>query len=124
MEKIEFKKHNSEHIRNIPLDIILTILTCYLYNFYVQYKQIRAVNSMLGEEKYSFSSWLILTLITCGLYHLYHEYRKSEDLCKILNRPNSNDALAALLLSSIGLPLVADAIQQAEINKYYGDSSL
>lgn len=124
MENIEFKKQSNEHIRNIPLDIILTLVTCYIYNFYVQYKQIRAVNDMLGYEKYAFSSWLILTLVTCGIYHIYHEYRKSEDLSLLLKKPQANEAIASLLLTVIGMSLIADAIQQSEINKFYGDSSL
>ena len=39
------------HFRNIALDIVINILTCGLYNLYVQYKQCEAVNDMLKEQK-------------------------------------------------------------------------
>ena len=62
----------SKHIRNIPLDIILCILTCFLFNFYIQYKQCEAVNEILGKNRYSFLMWFLLTILTCGIYHIYH----------------------------------------------------
>ena len=60
------------HARNIVIDIILTIVTCGIFNVYIQYVQIKAVNQMIGREKYKFLSWFLFTIITCGLYNLYH----------------------------------------------------
>lgn len=114
----------SEHVRNIALDLVLTILFCGLFNLYVQYKQIEAVNSMLRQEKYSFLIWLFLTLITCGLYHIYHEYRKSSDIAEVMNEPNSSEPIISIILTVFGLHIVADAIQQAKINQYYGNTQL
>lgn len=115
---------DQRHVRNIPLDIILTIITCFLYNFYVQYKQIEAVNDMLKENKYSFGMWLILTIITCGLYHIYHEYRKSSDVAKVMKKDEGSAGLTAVVLTVIGLGIICDAIQQSEINAYYGNTKL
>ena len=112
------------HARNIVADIILTIITCGLYNLYVQYVQMKAVNSMLKEEKYSFLLWLLLTFITCGIYHIYHEYRKTQDICACLNLQNSNEPVVNLILSIFGLSIVADALQQSLINRYYGSNEL
>ncbi len=117
-------KGSQEHVRNIPLDIILSIFTCFIYNIYVQYRQMRALNSMLNQEKYNFLTWLLLTIITCGLYHVYHEYRKSEDIARVNGKTHSNDGVVALVLTIFGLSLVTDAIQQSEINRYYGDDRL
>ncbi len=114
----------SLHIRSIALDIVLSVLTCMLYNIYWQYKQMGAINAMIKQEKYSFSIWLILTLITCGLYHIYHEYRKSQDIDRALGRTNSNEPLVMVLLTVLGLSIVADAIQQSSINSYFGDHGL
>jgi len=115
----------SEHIRNIPLDIILTLLTLYLYNvIWWQHKQMRAVNAMLGQEKYSWGMWALLSLVTCGIYHVYHEYRKSEDIARVLGRGGSNDGIVNLLLTLFGLGVIADAIQQARINEHFGSSAL
>lgn len=112
------------HIRNVAFDIVLTILTCTLYNFYVQYKQCEAVNDILGQPKYSFVSWLLLTIITCGIYHVYHEYRKSSDIATALGKQPDSAGLVAIVLTVFGMGIICDAIQQGEINSYYGNKSL
>jgi uncharacterized membrane protein YvlD (DUF360 family) len=114
----------SLHVRSIVLDMILTLLTCGLYNVYVQAKQIDAVNDMIGQKKYHFFKWLFLSLITCTLYHVYHEYIMHKDICAALGNPNANDPLVSLILASLGLWIVADAIQQHSINKFYGSDSV
>lgn len=115
---------NQEFVRSIVLDLLLTILTCGLFNLYVQYRQIVTVNAMLGKEKYSFIAWLLLTIITCGLYHIYHEYRKSSDIAEAMQEPHSNEPIISLILTVFGLHVVADAIQQSRINKHYGNDDL
>lgn len=117
-------KDSSPHIRNIALDIILGLITCYLYNTYVQYVQIKAVNEMLGTKRYDFIQWSLLTLITCGLYHVYHEYRMTTDLAKLNGESGSTEALIAIVLTLFGLSIVVDAIQQSHINRYFGSSKL
>lgn len=84
----------------------------------------RAVNDMLGKNKYSFSLWAILSLITCGLYHIYHEYRMTVDICNKLNLPQSYEPALSVLLTSFGLHPIADAIQQSLINRYYGSHQI
>jgi hypothetical protein len=119
-----FIPNGSEHVRNIGLDIVLTILTCGLFNIYLQYRQMIAVNIMINEIKYKFIPWFLLCIITCGLYHIYHEWRKSSDIAVALKKTESQEPIINVLLSIFGLSIVADAIQQAEINKYYGSSAL
>ena len=116
--------NQSEHVRNIALDIVITILTCGLFNIYVQYRQILALNAMLKEEKYSFPMWLLLVIVTCGLYHIYHEYRMSTDLANILRQNDSKEAIISVVLTAFGLHIVCDAIQQSHINQYYGVTRL
>lgn len=114
----------NQHVRNIPLDLILTLLTCFLYNIYVQYKQCVAVNDILQEYRYSFVKWFLLTMLTCGLYHIYHEYRKSSDIAAVMKKDPSSPEIIAIVLAVFGLSIVNDAIQQAEINAYYGNKGL
>jgi len=83
-----------------------------------------AVNIMIQQIKYKFLPWLFLSIITCGLYHIYHEWRKSSDIAIALKKPESQEPIINVLLSVFGLSIVADAIQQAEINKYYGSTEL
>lgn len=112
------------NVRSIGLAIVLSLVTCGIYNLYWQYKQIEALNDMLRDDKYGFWGWLVLSTITCGLYHVYHEYRMSEDLATLCDREGRNDAVLSLVLSLFGLSIVVDAIQQSHINEYYGDSRL
>ena len=115
-----FQSGADDHVRNIAIDLVLTVITFGLFNLYVQYRQIKAINFILREEKYSFLRWAFFTLITIGLYHLYHEFRKSSDLVDCTPNANSVEPVASLLLSAFGLHVVADALQQVHINQYFG----
>lgn len=115
---------SSENIRNIVIDIILTIITLGLWNLWVQHRQMVAVNEMIQKQRYSFLPWFLFTLITCGLYHIYHEWRMSQDISELLGAKAVNLPLITLVLSLFALPIVADAIQQSFINRFYGDHNL
>lgn len=114
-----FQPH-SIHIRNIALDIILTLLTCGLFYFYIQYVQMLAVNDMLQKQKYNYLLWFVLVLVTCGLYHMYHEYIKSVDIARCLKMTDSQtQGFLSLFLTFFGLAIITDAIQQTQINEYF-----
>jgi hypothetical protein len=114
----------TEHIKNIPLCIVLTLATCGIYNCYWQYTKMLSANELLLEDKYSFWPWLLLCLCTCGLYHIYHQYRIGQDIVSVAAPDQKNDGLIAIVVSLFGLSIIADAIQQSRINSYYGDDSL
>ncbi len=114
----------NKHVRNITLDIILTILTCFLYNIYIQHKQMEALNDMLGTKKYDFLSWLLLTIVTCGIYHVYHEYRMSDDLARMVPGASTMEPIISIVLAIAGLHIITDAIQQSHINRHYGNNEL
>lgn len=113
----------NQHVRNIVLDLILTFLTCGIFNFYIQYKHCQALNDMLKEYKYSFMYWLLFTILTCGLYHIYFEYRKNCDIAIVMKRDPGAPGLLAVLLTFFGFSIINDAIQQSEINSYYGSQT-
>ncbi len=115
---------NSPHVRSIAGDLVFTVLTLGLFNIYVQYVQIQALNDMLKQQKYSFFKWGLLTLITFGLYHIYHEYRVGRDLAILLGRPESFSPYLQVLLVCFALHIITDAIQQSEINQFFGVHSL
>lgn len=114
----------SQFVRSIAMDLVLTLVTCGIWNIYVQHQQIIAVNDMLKEQKYNFAHWLILTFITCGLYHIYHEWRMMTDIAKVMNSTNELDPIICIVLTAFGLSPVCDAIQQARINQFYGNNAL
>lgn len=115
----------ARHVRSIALDLIFTLLTFGLFNLYVQNRQMKAVNAMLGDDRYHFWMWLLLTIITVGIYHVYHEYRKSVDIARAMGDGNGqNEGLISVILTAFGLFIVADAIQQSQINRYFGSTKL
>jgi hypothetical protein len=114
----------SSYTSNIAMDVILTLITCGIYYFFWQARQFRAVNYLLGQERYSLWLWFLLTLITCGLYNIYYEYYLAQGLVEAQEKngcQKSRDLpVLSLILTIIGLNLVTDAIQQNEINKFFG----
>ncbi|HOD74690.1 MAG TPA: DUF4234 domain-containing protein [Syntrophorhabdaceae bacterium] len=109
---------------NIALDVILSVITCGIYWFFWQARQMRAINHLLGQERYSFWLWFFLTLITCGLYNIYYEYYMAQGIVEAQDSRGylrSKDLpVLSLILTIIGLNIVTDAIQQNEINKFFG----
>ncbi|HEY3275436.1 MAG TPA: DUF4234 domain-containing protein [Syntrophorhabdaceae bacterium] len=111
-------------VSSILLDIILWIITCGIYGLFWTARQMKAVNYLLGREKFSFLKWLLFCLITCGIYHIFYEYSMAQSLVEVqgrLGRPVASSLpVISVILSVIGLYIVADAIQQDEINRLFG----
>ena len=103
-------------IRNIALDLILTILLCGLWNVVVQIKQMEALNFLLKNEKYVFWKIYLLSLLTCGFYLVIYEYRKATDLARLAGKEGDSDPVLAVILAILGLSIVYDAIAQDKIN--------
>ncbi|MBI3566053.1 MAG: DUF4234 domain-containing protein [Elusimicrobia bacterium] len=115
------KPLSSEHRVDIAAGIIFSIITCGFYNVYWNYRQMQAMNALLGRPEYDFLKWLLLTIVSCGLYHVYYEYKMGSDLQTWLVQNNHvvnpNLAIVGLILSVFGLTVIADAIYQNELNK-------
>jgi len=109
---------------NIALDVVLSIITCGIYWFFWQARQMRAINHLLGQQRYNFWLWFLLTILTCGLFNIYYEYYMAQGLVEAqgkYGRPLSKDLpVLSLVLTIFGLNIVTDAIQQNEINKFFG----
>ena len=115
------KPLSAEHRIDVAAGIIFSVITCGVYNVYWNYRQMKAMNILLGREEFSFGRWAILTLLSCGIYHIYYEYRMGSELQAWLTqngRPvDSHLAVTGLIMSVVGLTVVADAIYQRELNK-------
>jgi hypothetical protein len=116
----------SQGVRSIVTDIILTIITCGIYGLYWQYKQMETLNNWLRREDFNFWIWLILSIITCGIFALYYEYKMARGIIEIQEqnslRISSELPLICVLLAVFSLGIVSLAIQQSEINKFYGET--
>jgi Domain of unknown function (DUF4234) len=124
MMTLSFDQAKVKYVSNVVVDILLTLITFGIYNVYLQRRQMHAVNHMLQVPKYSFLRWAILTIFTFGLYHVYHEYVLSRDIFNVLGLPASNEPLLHTVLSIFGFSIVADALQQNAINRYFGQNTL
>lgn len=114
------RRQATRFISNIFLDILITILTCGIYNLFIQYRQIQAVNYLLGQSKYSFMKWGVFSLLTCFIYHIYFEYSMAGDINESVKDKSPNLQAIVLGLSLMGLPIIADAIIQDKINRHFG----
>ncbi|NPB10055.1 MAG: DUF4234 domain-containing protein [Thermodesulfobacteria bacterium] len=105
---------------SVAKDVILSILTCGLWDIFWQYKQMKVVNLLLGREEFSFGKWLVFTILTCGLYHIYHEYLMGRAIVRIQHLyglpPSESLPAISLIMALISLGIITDAIQQKEIN--------
>lgn len=114
--------------KNIVVSILLIFLTFGIYYLFWQAHQIQAMNKLMGREKYNFWKWFFLSFVTFGLYHIYHEYVMSEDIVnaqKMYDKePSGSLPLISLICSLSGFPIIADALQQYEFHKLYGNDNL
>ena len=112
---------SSEYKVEIPVGVILSFVTCGIYNVLWNKKQFEAMNILLGKKEYQFGLWLLLSILTCGLFHVYYEYKMGSDLASYLTSHGAKDKsylpLLGLLLSCVGMTVIADAIYQQEINQ-------
>jgi hypothetical protein len=120
----DFQAAAERYTSSIVKDIILSIITCGIYYLFWQAREMGAVNYLLEEGKYNFWKWFLLTIITCGIYHIYYEYILAQSIMEVqgrLGRPVSNNLhILSVVLAIFGLNIVADAIQQDEINRLFG----
>lgn len=103
--------------RNVVLDIVLTVVFCGLWNLLVQFEQIKALNYLLGTEKYTAWKVYLLCIVTCGLYLIYFEYQKAQDVKALRNDTESSDEVLAVILTILGFHWVWDAFTQTKLNE-------
>ena len=110
---------------HIGIGIILCILTCGIYYLVWQYKQMATLNAWLGRNEFDFMTWLLLSIITCGIFAIYYEYKMAKGINDVQHslgqRVNQDLALLSVLLAVFGVGIASVAIQQLDINKFYGE---
>jgi len=109
------------HYTNIPLYLVLTIVTAFLFNLYWNYRQMEACNDLLGRDEFSFLKWLLLCLVTCGIYHFFYQYQMGAAINEIQEVRDlivtENLPVLSVIAAIFGVGIVADCIHQFEINK-------
>ncbi|MBI2194847.1 MAG: DUF4234 domain-containing protein [Planctomycetes bacterium] len=122
-DHLNYPIHPDEGRSNVAWDIVLTLITCGIYNLFWQARKFRVLNAFLGRADFSFWHWFFLSIITCGVYHIYTEYVMGQSIVEIQRKlgqhPNESLSTLCLVLTILGLALVTDAIQQGEINRFF-----
>ncbi len=112
---------DQEHHLNIALYLILSLLTCFLFNIYWNYRQMEACNDLLERDEFSFWLWLLLVVITFGLYHFYYQYQMGRAIVEAqdrMGRPTTDGLpILSVVATFLGFGVVADCIHQLEINR-------
>lgn len=105
---------------NIPAYIILTLITCGIFNLYWNYRQMETCNYFLKRPEFIFMNWLFLSIITCGIYHVYYQYKMGSAIVEIQHQrqliPNPNLPILSVILTVCALSFVTDLIHQQELN--------
>jgi len=114
------KGNRPDFVINIPAYVIFTLITCGLFNLYWNFRQMEACNHLLGRPEFDFAKWLVLSIITCGIYHIYYQYKMGSAIVEIqkkMGKPeNTNLPVLSLVVTVVGLSIVADCVHQNEIN--------
>ena len=104
--------------RNIVVAIILSFVTCGIYQIYWMIKMNDEVNLLSSEPDATNGIMVFLfTLITCGIYGFYWTYKMGERCDRIKGADGGSSAILYLILSVLGLGIVTYCLIQDTINK-------
>ncbi len=101
--------------------IVYTIITCGIYDLFLQYNEMMACNRLVGREEFDFGKFLLFSIITCGIYTVYYQYCMGTIILEIQRNQGKvtfeNLPLVSLLGSIFGGSFIIDLIHQNELNK-------
>lgn len=109
--------------RNIAIYIILSVLTCGIYNLIWIYELAEDIN-IIDVDTASKTSGIMVVLysiLTCGIYFWYWLYRSGDRLDRIRynnGRNSANLGLIYVILGILGLGLISEILIQVELNEY------
>jgi Zn-dependent protease with chaperone function len=113
-----------EAVRSILMAIVLSLVTCGIYGLYWQYMQFKTLNAWIGREEHNFGMYLLFSILTCGVYAIYYEYKFALSMTEVQRARgmvvNENLPMMAVALAFFGFAMVTWAIEQQEINRWYG----
>jgi len=112
--------------RSIPLNIVLSILTCGLYGLYWFVCMANDIKTLRGESEPSGIRDVILSIITLGIFLWYCMYQYPKYVAEIQEKkglPVSDISIITLILAIFGLSIVSYALIQNELNKIAGPAS-
>ena len=121
MEKDKVLKPHIEK-REIVTCIILSIVTCGIYGIIWLVNIINDINAVCQDDKANQSAGtvVLLIIITCGIYGIIYFYQAGSRLAaagKKYNVEIADNSTLYLVLSIVGLQIVAYCLIQIDLNK-------
>ncbi len=109
--------------RNIALCVVLSIVTLGIYEIYWCYKMNDEIAAVAGKPPIvSGGTFILLTIVTCGIYYLYWCYKQGEYMTEALSARGQvagNLSTLYLLLAFFTGGIIASALMQNDLNKFY-----
>lgn len=108
--------------RGIVLTLVLILLTCGIWGLVVQYKIGDELNRHQGRNQINAGLDLLLVFVTCGIWAIYLMYKYPKALQEITVEERMHEVdltVPCLVLSILGLHLIALLILQHEVNKHW-----
>ena len=107
--------------RNIAVCVILSIVTFGIYGIYWFVCLHNDTNTAAGDTTdLSAVAAFLLTIVTCGIYGIYWMYKRGKQIEQAQKNRNvqaSDSAVLYLILTIVGLSIVAMILCQLELNK-------
>ena len=108
--------------KNIAVSVILSIVTCGIYQFIWMSDLTNDVDSISqNPDKRSGGMVVLLSIITCGLYTIYWWYKNGqlmEDANNKTNVASTSNAVLFLILSLFSFGWLNFILIQMDVNKY------
>ena len=111
--------------RSVPMCVILSIITCGIYQLYWFVCVTNEADAVTGEPGPGGGMSLLFTILTCGIYGVYWGWKMGDKLDASRARHGvvpGSFAILFLLLNLFGLQIVTLAIIQSELNHYSPDN--
>lgn len=106
--------------RSIVLSVILSLVTCGIYEWVWLYLEAKDINDLLANENKPIGTdpilVILLSIVTCGLYQIYFFYKAGKYLSQVGQNSMVTDDSTLLALLGFFAPIVSIAIIQNSIN--------
>ena len=107
--------------RSVASVIILSLITCGIYNIYWMYAVTEEVSYLIDDRTFTGGKVILFSIITCGIYTLFWYYSLGQKLMVAQQRHDKmikDNSLIYLLLAIFGLSIVSTAIIQSDMNNF------
>ena len=103
--------------------LLLSMITCGIYGWYIVYQISKEVRDFRGDESIDPGLELLLCIITCGLYTIYWGYKYSKYIFEMETRVGTTGAsdisLLVVILDVLQIHVVSLMLLQTELNRVW-----